>query len=332
MGATPEEMLAAMETGIVESNFTNYTDQALTDADSLGWRQERTSIYGTGPKGPTNVKASAKRLFNELRTDPGTQSAATPGLLAQAAQGSAYPDRYDAVEPQARAILKAIGGKGRKPLAISELFHDPGVNIADGQSTGAIGGHGSHVHFASEKPRDVLRAAGIASRMGLEVRENPLFDPVDPVHTGGSHHYQERALPARLRQRARRIGGTGDTIGEAIDVSGGDADTLLRFNQRLARLGGGAIPTDGGNYAAPSGGSVSSSAPVSSAAPSQPITGGSPDRGTMALRSAFSPPRGPQLTSAGNLRPDAPTPRTRLGGDEEEEQEDPLRALMRILR
>lgn len=113
--ATPKEKLAAIETGLVESGFKNYTNQTETDADSLGWRQERTSIYGTGPTGPTNVKASADRFFREVRTDAGTETAPTPGLLAQAAQGSAFPERYDEREAEAKAILTAYETGKLKP-------------------------------------------------------------------------------------------------------------------------------------------------------------------------------------------------------------------------
>lgn len=108
--ATKKELLSAAETGLVESNFRNLPYGA---EDSQGWRQERTSIYGTGPKGARNVKASAKRYFKEVRTDPGTQDAPTPGLLAQAAQGSAFPERYDQREREARRIVKAYT-KGKK--------------------------------------------------------------------------------------------------------------------------------------------------------------------------------------------------------------------------
>lgn len=98
--ATDTEKLSAIETGLVESNLRNLD---YGDADSEGWRQERTSIYGTGPTGPRNVKASADRFFRELRAEGAGQP--TPGLAAQAAQGSAYPDRYDDQEPVARALL-----------------------------------------------------------------------------------------------------------------------------------------------------------------------------------------------------------------------------------
>jgi len=117
-GATRKGMLAAGETGLVESGFNNL---GYGDADSEGWRQERTSIYGTGPTGPRNVKKSADRFFEEVRTDPGAATAPTAGMAAQAAQGSAYPERYDAVRPEANAILKAFEHGGLKPAQRRKL-------------------------------------------------------------------------------------------------------------------------------------------------------------------------------------------------------------------
>lgn len=111
-GATRKEKLAAAETGLVESSFQNLPGG---DADSEGWRQERTSIYGTGRTGPRNVKRSADRFFEEIRTDSGAATAPTAGAAAQAAQGSAYPERYNEVKPQANAIVKAFERGGLKP-------------------------------------------------------------------------------------------------------------------------------------------------------------------------------------------------------------------------
>jgi len=101
-GATRKEKLAAAETGLVESGFENLPGG---DADSEGWRQERSSLYPN----PRNVKASASRFFQEAKTDTGgvRGRGQTAGQLAQTIQGSAYPKRYDERKPEANAILKA---------------------------------------------------------------------------------------------------------------------------------------------------------------------------------------------------------------------------------
>lgn len=138
-GATRKEKLAAAETGLVESGFQNLPGG---DADSEGWRQERTSIYGTGPTGPRNVKASAGRFYKELRTDPGAATAPTAGSAAQAAQGSAFPERYDEVKPQANAIVKAFERGGLKPAQQRKLAQTQvkarklGLKVAGASSLG----------------------------------------------------------------------------------------------------------------------------------------------------------------------------------------------------
>lgn len=119
-GATPKELLAAAETGLVESNFRNL---GYGDADSEGWRQERTSIYGTGPTGPRDVRASAGRFFDESISDTGGTRGAgqTAGELAQTIQGSAFPERYDQVKPEAAAVLRAYQQGKPEPQATQAL-------------------------------------------------------------------------------------------------------------------------------------------------------------------------------------------------------------------
>lgn len=115
MGARPKLMLSAFMTGIVESGMKNLD---FGDADSKGWRQERESLYDD----PTNVNNSAKRYFQEGQDiisgkTPGKantgsyQDSWTPGRLAQAIQGSAFPDRYDEVHSQAVTLMEKTGAK-----------------------------------------------------------------------------------------------------------------------------------------------------------------------------------------------------------------------------
>jgi uncharacterized protein (TIGR02594 family) len=107
MGATKKELLAAAETGLVESGgFHNL--KTMTDHDSLGWRQERVSQYGLGPA--TNVKGGARRFFQESVSDTGGSRGAgqTAGQLAQTIQGSAVPEAYDQRKADAVPIVKAF--------------------------------------------------------------------------------------------------------------------------------------------------------------------------------------------------------------------------------
>lgn len=61
-------VLAALEAGRIESNFTNPSGG---DQDSAGWRQERRQYYSD----PTNVRASVRRFYEEAaRLDRGQSS------------------------------------------------------------------------------------------------------------------------------------------------------------------------------------------------------------------------------------------------------------------
>src|SRR3954471_15947291 len=103
MGASRKQLLAAAETGLVESNFQNLPGG---DADSQGWRQERRSLYPN----PTNVEASAARFFQEAKQHdrPGLSA----GDLAANVQRPAaqYRGRYSQNEARAAALLGMQGG------------------------------------------------------------------------------------------------------------------------------------------------------------------------------------------------------------------------------
>lgn len=101
MGASKKELMAAVETGLVEtSGFHNLPGG---DADSAGWRQERTSLFGTDAFHP---KKGAKNFFTETKQQPG----ATAGELAANVQRPAeeYRGRYQERRPEAAKILKAF--------------------------------------------------------------------------------------------------------------------------------------------------------------------------------------------------------------------------------
>jgi hypothetical protein len=107
----------------------------------------------------------------------------------------------------------------------SELIYDPVGSVFDGvASNKPYGGHGNHLHFASRNPQVVLRGIALAQQLGLNVRENPYTDPVDPVHTKNSHHYQ--VFPGKYNGRS---------LGQALDVSG-NPQRLKTLYQRLAAL------------------------------------------------------------------------------------------------
>lgn len=96
---SPKDLLAAVETGLVESRFQNLRGG---DADSAGWRQERASLYPD----PTNVSHSAKRFYAELQKATGL----TAGDLAANVQRPAaqYRSRYQQAKARAVPILQAF--------------------------------------------------------------------------------------------------------------------------------------------------------------------------------------------------------------------------------
>jgi hypothetical protein len=281
-GESREEILAALSTGLVESNLRNLK---YGDADSQGWRQERASLY----QNPTNVRASINRFYDETSAVEGKYG--SPGELAAAVQRPAaqYRGRYAERMGDAREILSQVSGgtltkgggssrygrpvfestpgvdnsgqrqallqgylsergkpgalanlayglqeardvpasttltpglrqdsggspsRGRK-VAVNELFFDPlGWYLDEGKKVqGAIGGHDDHLHASANSESDAVRIGKWAQRMGLTVREQSHFDPVDPVHTKGSFHYSDRAVdvsgdPKQLRRLARKI-------------------------------------------------------------------------------------------------------------------------------
>ncbi len=168
-----------------------------------------------------------------------------------------------------RKVIRKARGEPPVKLHTAELFYDPGINLKNGQPTSPIGGHSDHVHFASANPRDVLRAAKIAHSMGATVSENPAFGGVEPVHTSGSYHYRSERLPRKLKPLERKAGGSGRTIGEAIDIQGSPS-VLMKVDKKLAALTGAYTSGySGGTYAG--AGAVTTSAPGGApAAPSPP--------------------------------------------------------------
>ncbi|HZA18968.1 MAG TPA: hypothetical protein VE645_19160 [Pseudonocardiaceae bacterium] len=101
--ASPKEVKAAIQTGIVESGLRNLSGG---DRDSAGWRQERASLY----RDPTNLDASVDRFFQETGAVKGKYGSA--GQLAAAVQRPAaqYRGRYAQVSEQADKLMGRMGG------------------------------------------------------------------------------------------------------------------------------------------------------------------------------------------------------------------------------
>lgn len=115
----------------------------------------------------------------------------------------------------------ASAGAGLTAGSVRELFHDPLGAYDEGTKIAPIGGHGKHVHAAFRNPQAAVAAIRLAQGLGLRVSENPFVDKVDPVHTGGSLHYQ--TFPGKV---------DGRVVGQGLDVSG-SSDAMAQFFNTL---------------------------------------------------------------------------------------------------
>lgn len=231
----------------------NYVRSILSNYRGRG----RTSRRGGGSlpalRGPDRVDVERRTSFDRAGFEQATQRARVGEFLASRGRGDSIlfrsgllsteqPAREDFTS--SRLVSRVVRGKPvSAPAAggsrvrgssqagqLDELFFDPlgGWDRPKGSkkivSIGAIGGHGGHAHVGGD-PELMLRLGRSAKRMGLGVRENPAFDPVDPVHTKGSLHYKSGRVRTKRGKRK---------VGKAIDVSG-DPQMVTAFVRKVAR-------------------------------------------------------------------------------------------------
>lgn len=98
-GANNTELLALMEAGLVESGMQNLT---YGDRDSEGVFQERPSQGWTNV---TDIPSATIQILQHMNT-----SLTDAGDMAQSAERSAFPAKYDAMQAEAQALLSAAGG------------------------------------------------------------------------------------------------------------------------------------------------------------------------------------------------------------------------------
>lgn len=103
-------MLAAFETGLVESYMSNVN---WGDRDSVGVFQQRPSQGWGSPQQCNNVNHAAHEFFGRAIKSDQDDPNKSPGQLAQSVQRSAYPGRYDEKEGEARKFIdetaRAVG-------------------------------------------------------------------------------------------------------------------------------------------------------------------------------------------------------------------------------
>lgn len=102
-GLSDDHILAALATGIVETNLRNLNHG---DGSSVNWRQEVAKYYGS-VENRMNLAASTGRFYDELSRTPRKGSI---GGWAQSVQRSAHPERYDQAMGAAQSFLRDFGG------------------------------------------------------------------------------------------------------------------------------------------------------------------------------------------------------------------------------
>ena len=106
LGAAAKVILSMMEAGIVESGMRNLN---YGDRDSVGFLQQRPS---QGWPDPMNVATAARSYLLRAMPKDKLYPKFTAGRLAQSVQVSAFPERYDQVEPAARTLIGVLSGQG----------------------------------------------------------------------------------------------------------------------------------------------------------------------------------------------------------------------------
>ena len=99
-GASDEDIISALEAGLVESDLRNLD---WGDRDSQGVFQQRPS-QGWGE--PGSVAEDARQFFDALEESGG----GSPGQRAQSVQRSAFPEKYDQRQEEAIGILESLEG------------------------------------------------------------------------------------------------------------------------------------------------------------------------------------------------------------------------------
>ncbi|MFF4081725.1 peptidoglycan-binding protein [Streptomyces sp. NPDC001777] len=103
LGVSDKVLLAGFEAGVVESNMNNLD---CGDRDSLGVFQQRPSQGWGTPEQIMDVSYASNAFFTPAIRVAANNPDLSAGEVAQTVQVSAYPDRYDAVEGTARALIE----------------------------------------------------------------------------------------------------------------------------------------------------------------------------------------------------------------------------------
>lgn len=209
MGASEKQLIALIETGLVESTMRNLS---YGDKDSVGFLQQRPSQgWGSVKQIMDPAYATRKFIQKARRVDKGTFDA---GQLAQAVQGSAYPYRYGKRYADAVAILNQSapyvagggGGLGATPGGRGWKWQEDvlrqafGKNVQFYSTTG--GGHVDNSWHYKGRAVDLTPSMDIfnwiKSRYGANTLEL-IYGPAGMGIRHGKPYDFGRALNARHR-------------------------------------------------------------------------------------------------------------------------------------
>ena len=150
-------------------------------------------------------------------------------------------------------LMQVTPGKDKHKLSVKELFYDGADRYYDNGTwtEGQFGGHGDHVHFASEDPISMMLVVRKAQELGMlqgSVGENPAYDTIDAHDpNSGSYHVRSEPMPngPYAKKLEKATGASGDVMGQAIDIAG-DADLMAKMRTWIEKhMGKGAPINDG---------------------------------------------------------------------------------------
>jgi hypothetical protein len=185
MGATTKQLVALIETGLVESGLRNLS---YGDRDSVGFLQQRPSQGWGSVKQIMNVAYATRKFIQSARRKD--RAGLSAGDLSQAVQRSGYPDRYAKREADAIAILNRNapflagyagsqgGGKQTGPngtraglIAFGRWLQARGYDVSEHPAFGGVGRHGTDSQHYRANAIDVNHGAGTSAREQAFLRQ-----------------------------------------------------------------------------------------------------------------------------------------------------------------
>lgn len=175
MGATTKQLLALIETGLVESEMRNIN---YGDRDSVGFLQQRPSQGWGTVKQLMDVAYATRKFINYAKAIDSPKWDA--GTLAWRVQrpDPKYRGRYALREADATAIINR-----NSPYLEGSDYGKPAPYLGGSVPPGYYDTRAGLIAFGRQ-----------LQKRGYTVSENPAFGGVDPVHAPGSQHYKGNAI------------------------------------------------------------------------------------------------------------------------------------------